>query len=87
MSSKRAVAAMLVVTGLVLAQASGTPTNLGVPSVPGTATPESSPATRISPPAGSSATISPSATMSNAPASPGPAASFGAAPPPTLSPR
>ena len=73
--------------GLVLAQASGSVT-LGVPSVPGTRVPESNPGTAQPPPPSAAPSASPAATPSFAGPSgsySGPAYSFGAAPPPTVS--
>ena len=78
---------------MMLAQASGAPGayNLGVPTVPGTRTPESNPGTAITPasprPAPSPA-LGPTAPSGGgaAPAPTGPAYSFGAAPPPIAAP-
>jgi hypothetical protein len=80
--------ALAVAAGLLLAQL-GAPSNLGVPAVPGTNTPESSPAT--TPVAPSAGVGTPQAsTAGTAPAAPaatgGPAYSFGAAPAPVVSP-
>jgi hypothetical protein len=79
----------ITVAGLMLAQMSSY--NGGIPVTPGTSVPESNPATAISAPRGAPPSGSPSAGpaigsgsgASTAPA--GPAYSFGAAPPPTLS--
>lgn len=78
-----------IAAGLMLAQMSSY--NGGLPATPGTSVPESNPATAISPSRGAAPSSSPSAGpaigsgagTSTAPA--GPAYSFGAAPPPTLS--
>ncbi|HTW50547.1 MAG TPA: hypothetical protein VME45_01460 [Stellaceae bacterium] len=79
----------MTVAGLMLAQMSSY--NGGIPVTPGTSVPESNPATaiapsRAAPPSGSPAAgpaIGSGAGASTAPA--GPAYSFGAAPPPTIS--
>jgi hypothetical protein len=79
----------IAVAGLMLAQMSSY--NGGIPVTPGTSVPESNPATAIAPSRAAPTTSSPSAGpaigsaagASTAPA--GPAYSFGAAPPPTLS--
>jgi hypothetical protein len=87
---KANVAASLAIAGLILAQFSVPGTyNLGVPTVPGTRTPESNPGTAIViPPAPVPSAPSPAAIMVAPPASSnvGPAYSFGAAPPPTVAP-
>jgi len=78
--------------GLILAQIStpGASYNGGVPAVPGTRVPESNPATAVPPPQ-TAAPSAPSAgtgsSFATAPSSnSGPAYSFGAAPPPVVSP-
>jgi hypothetical protein len=81
-------ATALVLAGLLMAQTTGTTYNLGTPTIPGTRTPEQSPATTIwVPPAGPPATAAPIASGEAAgpPLSPG--LSFGAAPPPVVSPN
>jgi hypothetical protein len=84
----RSVAGMLVLAGLLLAQA-GAPdgSNLGSPRLYGTRTPEQNPATTVAPTPnyGTQAPApSPAAGLSNPPATTntGPGYSFGAAPPP-----
>jgi hypothetical protein len=87
----------LVVAGLVLAQLStpGSSYNLGIPITPGTRVPEDSPTTRLTAPQ----TYSPSSLSTPSLGNPGlgttptvpngntgPAYSFGAAPPPMVSP-
>ncbi len=77
---------------LLLAQAAGAPSyNLGIPVLPGTYTPESNPATVVTPPPPNAAPPAPPApgsipagTAATAPPGPtsGPGYSFGAAPPP-----
>ena len=89
---KHEFSAAFVAAGLFLAQLTAPGSyNLGVPSVPGTHTLESNPATAVAPPASGSPS-SPAAAgsaVNTAPASSaaptGPAYSFGAAPAPTLS--
>jgi hypothetical protein len=83
--------AAVALAGLLLAQI-GTPggSNLGVPAVPGTRVPESNPATSIAPsqspaPSGPAAPSSGEATISTP--APAPSLSFGAAPPPLVSPN
>jgi len=83
---------------LLLAQAGGTQSyNLGVPTVPGTHTPESNPATAVTAPSDSATNpaFAPGATSGNSatgtlttatPGPNGPAYSFGAAPPPVVAP-
>jgi hypothetical protein len=82
-------AAFAVAAGLLLAQASA-PANLGVPAVPGTYTPESSPATAPAAPSPGSGSVPAPGAGTAAPAGPaapsGPAYSFGAAPGPVVSP-
>ena len=89
---KHALAASIGLAGLLHAQL-GAPggSNLGVPAVPGTRTPESSPATAVSPlqspaPGGASDTGAGSTGAGTATA-PMPGISFGAAPPPLISPN
>jgi hypothetical protein len=85
---KRDLAA-ITLAGLMLAQMNSY--NGGIPVTPGTSMPESNPATSIAPSRSAPPSSSPSAGpaigsgsgVSTAPA--GPAYSFGAAPPPTLS--
>ena len=83
-----------VLAGLLLAQVNmpDTSSNLGIPRLYGTRTPEQNPATTVvptpsygTPPAG---TPSPAAGISSPPATgnTGPAYSFGAAPPPVVGP-
>jgi len=84
------LAASLAMAGLVLAQIGAPSSNLGIPQVPGTRTPESNPATAMPSPqiSGSSTQTAPStagATTAPGTAS-GPGYSFGAAPPPIASP-
>jgi hypothetical protein len=83
--------AALAVAGLILAQLSTPGTyNTGIPATPGTRVPEDSPATRLPPPQsyGPSSLSTPSlATTPTVPnGNTGPAYSFGAAPPPVVSP-
>ena len=84
-------AAALVLAGLMLAQLSAPGGNsTGIPATPGTRVPEDSPATRLPPPQsyGPSSLSTPS--LGTTPTVPngntGPAYSFGAAPPPVVSP-
>jgi len=78
---------MMLAAAVLLAQATPAPYTLGPPQLPGTWTPEQNPATTIVPPA--AAPITPAnpgqATQMAAPPSPG--LSFGAAPPPVVSPN
>jgi len=80
-------AAVIVIAGLVLAQASS---NLGVPAVPGTSVPENNPGTAVPAPRSSPLGLSAPATGTGfgAPSNPAPAPgiSFGAAPAPLISP-
>jgi hypothetical protein len=83
-------AVILGIAGLVLAQLS-TPSNLGVPAVPGTRVPESNPATAVPAPQSAAPSSVPgpaggSSTTPSAGASQGPAYSFGVAPAPLVSP-
>ncbi|HWD56987.1 MAG TPA: hypothetical protein VG308_01810 [Stellaceae bacterium] len=73
---------------LLLAQASS---NLGIPQTPGTRVPESNPATSIvtpqsAPPPASASASGPAAPAPAPSGNSGPAYSFGAAPPPVVSP-
>jgi hypothetical protein len=91
----RSLAIAVGLAGQVFAQMN-TPTgsyNLGTPAVPGTRTPESNPATAVpsspSPGAGGLATTPPTSTgvgITSPYATQGPGTSFGAAPPPIVSP-
>ena len=80
--------AMIVVAGLLLTQFSVPGSyNLGVPRTQGTNAPENNPATAIMPaPAPSGSTASAPAASAGPAANSGPAYSFGAAPPPVVSP-
>ena len=81
----------IIIAGLLLAQLNPPGGyNLGMPQTPGARVPESNPGTAVIPPA---SVGPPAAPSSNAPAAPsgasapgGPAYSFGAAPPPVVSP-
>jgi hypothetical protein len=89
---RRAFAATVTATGLLLAQAAGS-YNFGTPELSGTHTPEDNPGTAVARPqsSGSGALVAPSAgaaSTSGMPSAPsGPAYSFGAAPPPLVSPN
>lgn len=84
--------AALIAAGVVLAQLSapGASYNGGIPSVPGTSVPESSPATTIPAPRNTAPSSSPAAptggTGAGVSSATGPAYSFGAAPAPIISP-
>jgi hypothetical protein len=86
------LAASLAITALILAQLNTPGTyNGGVPQVPGTRVPESNPATSLSVPQSYSPSSLSAPTMGTSPAAvpsgnTGPAYSFGAAPPPIVSP-
>jgi hypothetical protein len=91
MVMERKPAAALVLAGLILAQIGAPSSNsTGIPATPGTRVPEDSPATRLPPPQsyGPSSLSTPS--LGTTPTVPngntGPAYSFGAAPPPIVSP-
>jgi hypothetical protein len=96
LSARRKLALGAGLALLVLAQAGGTSSyNLGVPTVPGTRTPESNPATAVTPPAYGNPATAPGSGSANSstgtpttatPGSSGPAYSFGAAPPPVVAP-
>jgi len=79
----------LALAGLILAQGTPPATNLGTPQTPGTRTPEQNPATVVTipqpPPAATPSAPSPAIPVS--PGTPAPGISFGAAPPPLISPN
>jgi hypothetical protein len=83
----------LAMAGFVLAQMSGTSSNLGTPAITGTRTPESNPGTSMSssespsPGASTMAGANPAVSPPSLGTTSGPAYSFGAAPPPTISPN
>ncbi|HTZ38228.1 MAG TPA: hypothetical protein VMB84_19545 [Stellaceae bacterium] len=78
------------VAGLLMAQLGSGSYSPGVPAIPGTRTPESSPATAVpsAPSAAPSVTAPGAASTAGSPlgTNSGPAYSFGAAPPPVVSP-
>jgi hypothetical protein len=89
---QRTPAGWLLASGLLLLaqmNAPGASTNLGVPSLSGTRTPEQNPATAMPSPPSPSPPAPPASNASAPPAlgsSEGPAYSFGAAPPPVTAP-
>jgi hypothetical protein len=80
---------MMLAAPVLLAQATTAPYTLGPPQLPGTWTPEQNPATTIVPP--TAAPVAPAnrgqATGTGNAAPPSPGLSFGAAPPPVVSPN
>ncbi len=89
---KHQLAAALMTASLFLAQLTVPGSyNLGIPAVPGTRVPESNPGTAVfAPPSPAPSSFSAPSVAGSSMSSPvmnsGPAYSFGAAPPPTVSP-
>jgi hypothetical protein len=88
-SAPRVSSVMMLAAAVLLAQTTTAPYSPGPPQLPGTWTPEQSPATTIVPPA--TAPVAPTnpgqATGTGTAAPPSPGLSFGAAPPPVVSPN
>jgi hypothetical protein len=79
---------MMMAAALLFAQATTSPYTPGPPQLPGTWTPEQSPATTVVPPAAAStAPPNPGQPTGSVTAAPSPGLSFGAAPPPVISPN